>query len=434
MPTIRLPDLTNEVAYLVLIFGLMVIPRALQRFRIPAPLTSFGFGMVAALFLAEFSHDATIALLATLGISSLFLFAGLEIDVADLRRGRWPLLSHLVVRSITLGAVGYAAMRYFGFSWQAAALLALAVLTPSTGFILDTLERLGLDENERYWVTIKAVGGELLALAVLFIVLQSGSTEKLAWSSAALMAMIVCLPLLFIVFGRLVVPYAPGSEFSLLVMVGLISAYLTYKLGVYYLVGAFLAGFIARLLRERMPLLASDDNLHAVKLFASFFVPFYFFYKGMSVPSGALSWEALQIGLAISAAVLPLRVGGVWLQRRFIAGETPLGSLRVATALTPTLIFTLVLATILRERFQIPDSVYGALLIYAAISTVLPSLVLARPVDFNMVFGGNGSVAGQPVPAAPAVAAPSVPVPQNAPSPAHDETPPRGNESSGGAS
>ena len=85
-----MPAITSEVVYLLLIFGLLVIPRALQRFRIPAPLTSFAFGMVAAVFLVGFSQDATLALLATLGISSLFLFAGLEVQLSELRRAMWP--------------------------------------------------------------------------------------------------------------------------------------------------------------------------------------------------------------------------------------------------------------------------------------------------------------------------------------------------------
>jgi Kef-type K+ transport system membrane component KefB len=378
-----MPTLTREVAYLLLIFGLMVIPRALQRFRIPAPLTSFGFGMVAAVFLGSFSNDETLALLATLGISSLFLFAGLEVDLDGLRRGKWPLFGHLLVRSFTLAVLGYGAIHFFGFTWQVAALLALALLTPSTGFILDTLAGLGLTEEERYWVTIKAVGGELLALLVLFGVLQSGSAATLALSTGALLAIIVGLPLLFLLLGRVVAPYAPGSEFSLLVMVGLIAAYLTYRLGVYYLVGAFLAGFTARMLHLRLPKLASDENLHAIQMFASFFVPFYFFYRGINVPTGALTLQALGLGVLLSVVVLPLRLGSVWSQRRFIRHESAVGSLRVATALVPTLIFTLVLATILRERFQISDTLYGALLIYAGISTVLPSLVLAKAVDFD---------------------------------------------------
>lgn len=376
-------SLTSNLAYLGLIFGLIVIPRALQRFRLPAPLSCFALGMVAAYLVGPQYHDSTLILLATLGISSLFLFAGLEVDIASLRRGRWPLLAHLALSGAILAAATWGGMRYLGYAWNAALVLALAVVTPSTGFILESLARLGLDADERYWVTIKAIGSEILALVVLFVVLQSDTAEHLGTSSLAMLGMIVGIPLLFGVLARLVVPYAPGSEFSLLVMVGLIAAYLTDEIGVHYLVGAFLAGFIARMLRTRMPGLASQENLHAIQLFASFFVPFYFFYAGMGVPAEALHWEALRWGLALSAAALPLRIGIVWCQRRFIPGETAAGSLRVATALAPTLIFTLVIATILRERFKVGDTMYGALLVYAAITTLLPSLVLAKQPDFT---------------------------------------------------
>lgn len=386
-------SINSEVAYLLLIVGLMVVPRLLQRWRLPAALSSFGMGMVAALFFAGAGSDPTVALLATLGISSLFLFAGLEIEVADLKRGRWALLGHLAVRCVALAAVVFIAMRWFGFGWQAATLLALALLTPSTGFIIESLPALGLNESERYWVRVKAISGEVFALLVLFFVLRSDSWSTLAWSTAALMLMLAGLPAVLLLFGRSVAPYARGSEFSLLVMVGVIAAYATNKLGVYYLVGAFLAGFVARQLRTRLPQLASDANLHAMRMFASFFVPFYFFYKGASVPTDALSLRAFAIGVALVAVVLPCRVGIVWLQRRPIKGESARASLRVAAALTPTLIFTLVLATILRERYGIDDALYGGLLWYAGASTLLPSLVLARPVGFEIGGIDSGPVA-----------------------------------------
>jgi Kef-type K+ transport system membrane component KefB len=276
-------------------------------------------------------------------------------------------------------------MQYFAFSWQVSVLLSLAVLTPSAGVILDTLPALKLDEEERFWIRMKAISGELLALIVLFAVLQSESVATLAWSSAALLAMIVALPLILIGLGRWVVPHARGSEFSLLVMVGVISAYLTYKLGVYYLVGAFLAGFVAKLLRTRMPKLASDDNLHAVRMFASFFIPFYFFHQGMAVPGGALTGDALVLGIAITLVVVPIRTGLLWIQRRMIRGESRIASLRVSAALTPTLIFTLVIATILRERYNISDMLYGALLIYAGLATIVPSMLMTKPVDFDLL-------------------------------------------------
>jgi Kef-type K+ transport system membrane component KefB len=381
--------MTPELAILLLIFGLLVIPRALQRFRIPAPVTSLMAGIAAVVAFGDASHNAVLALLSTIGISSLFLFAGLEVNPAALRR-RWkPLLAHLLVRGASLVALGWLAWRYLELGWQAAGLLALAVLTPSTGFILDTLERLGLEDEEAFWVTNKAIAGEIVALAVLFVVLQAGNPLDLAVSSGALLLLIVGVPLLFIALGRWVVPHAPGSEFSLLVMVGLVGAYITYKLGVYYLVGAFIVGVIARLLHERMPSLASEENLHALRLFATFFVPIYFFSAGTHVPPSALGANALLIGIGLTVALLPLRIGIVWLQRRIMFGESAGSSLRVALALTPTLVFTLVIASILHQRFGLTDTWLGALVIYTVLNTMLPSLLLRAPIDLSPAAPGT---------------------------------------------
>ena len=373
----------NELVYLLLIFGLLVVPRWLQRFKLPAPITSLALGIGAMLLWGDRTHDPVVVLLSTIGISSLFLFAGLEVDPAELRKGFRQLATHLAIRIATLAGVAWLAWRFADLQWQAAALLALALLTPSTGFILDTLERLGLDEEERFWVTSKAIAGELLALAALFFLLQADDAMQLAASTSAMIALVVGLPLLFMALGRWVVPHARGSEFSLLVMVGLVGAFVTYKLGVYYLVGAFIAGLAARLLQTRMPTLASDDNLHALRLFATFFVPFYFFHAGTGISREALSWQALGLGIAITLVVVPLRIGIVWLQRRALFGRRDGSNLRVAVALAPTLVFTLVLANILHARFGLPDVLFGALILYTVLNTLLPSLVFQQPFDID---------------------------------------------------
>lgn len=407
--------MSQELIHLALIFALLVVPRALQRFSLPAPLTCLVFGIGAMLWLGDSAHDPVVALLSTLGISSLFLFAGLEVDIQALRRGLWPLLAHLFIRGVVLTAAAWLGWRYAGLGWQAAALLALALLTPSTGFIVDTLGRLGLDDEERFWVTNKAIAGELLALAVLFLVLQADDAVRMGVSSAALVGLMVGLPLLFIALGRWVVPHAPGSEFSLLVMVGLIAAFATYKLGVYYLVGAFIAGLVARLLQRKMPALASGENLHAVRLFASFFVPFYFFHAGTGVPAEALSLEAMALGVVLTAVVLPLRIAETWVQRRLMFGESFRSSLRVSLALTPTLIFTLVLAAILHARFGIRDALFGALVLYATLTTLLPSLVFRTPFDVDPMQDAEP-------PATPAPVTGDAPLETAAPDP-HPEVP-----------
>src|SRR6202012_4694059 len=59
--------------YLAVVFGLLVIPRALQRFRLPAPLTCFAFGIIVAGFFPPLIHDSVISYLSTLGVAEIFL-------------------------------------------------------------------------------------------------------------------------------------------------------------------------------------------------------------------------------------------------------------------------------------------------------------------------------------------------------------------------
>lgn len=112
-------------------------------------------------------------------------------------------------------------------------------------------------------------------------------------------------------------------------------------------------------------------------------MPFYFFYSGTRIPPEAFQWRSLALGLAISAVVLPARIAVQWQHWQFSFAESAQSSLRVSITLAPMLIFTLVLAAILREHYGIPDVLYGALLVYACASTVLPSFTMGKTVDFD---------------------------------------------------
>jgi Kef-type K+ transport system membrane component KefB len=374
--------MSRELAYLLLICSLMVVPGALQRLRIPPPLTCFLLGLALILAIPGLHpHDDAVHLLAVLGISTLFLYAGLEVDLQTLRNALGPLSVYLLIRVFTVAGVAWATWRYLDFTWQDATLLSLALLTSSTGFIIDSLDRFGLQAEERQAVTNNAIGGELLALAVMFVVLKASDPVGLGIATLALIATLVALPLGMLALGRWIIPYASGSSFALLVMIGFAAAFVTDKLGVEYLLGAFLAGLIARLLERRVPTIASHANMHAVKLFSSFFLPFYFFARGAGVPADALSLQALAIGVGLTVLLVPLRAVAIWARRRMLKIGDTRSSLRVAAALTPTLIFTLVLATILRSRDAINDAQFGGLLLYAGLNTLLPSFVLRAPFD-----------------------------------------------------
>jgi Kef-type K+ transport system membrane component KefB len=371
--------MSSELVYVGLIFGLFIVPKLLQRFAIPSAITALLLGAGLSMGLGWFVHDGTVDVLATLGIVSLFLFAGLEVDFGDLRRDARVLVQHLVIRALMLGLFAFAAMHVLHLAWRPAALITLALLTPSTGFILDSLRTMKLNDEQKRWIKSKAIAGELLALGTLFVVLQSTSTQRMLLASGALIAIVAVLPVLFRVFAARIAPHAPRSEFTFLLMMALLCAYATKQLGVYYLVGAFVVGIAAQRFREELPALASEKMLDAVELFASFFIPFYFFRAGSHIDATAATLDSALIGGAFLLVAIPTRIGVGMLHRRIALGEPPREAARIQTALLPTLVFTLVLAEILRSRFAVPDAVFGGLVLYTLINTMLPGFVLRIP-------------------------------------------------------
>ncbi|MEZ5499528.1 MAG: cation:proton antiporter [Steroidobacteraceae bacterium] len=372
--------LSGEMAYIALLFALFIVPRIIQRWGVPSAISSFALGVAIGAGSGLFHDDTTIALLSTFGIVSLFLFAGLEVDWHELRSGAAVLVQHLTIRLVMIAIATYAVAWLLGLSIRPAVLVALALLTPSTGFILSALDSMGGTEQERFWIRSKAVATEIVALIVLFIALQSNTAVHFASSTAILLLMIALLPLAFRLFARVVLPFAPKSDFAFLVIVAVACAVLTKQLGVYYLVGAFVVGVVAQRFRSRMPSMRTDQMLHAVESLASLFIPFYFFHAGLELRASDFSWLALGYGLAFLLVAVPFRFLFVVAHRRLALRERARSGVRIATAMMPTLVFTLVIATILREEFQIAPPIFGGLILYAVVNTLLPGLMLQAPV------------------------------------------------------
>lgn len=375
--------LPQDILYVALLFALFVVPKLLQRWRLPSAVSSVALGAGAGLGFGVFTGDTTIQLLASFGIVALFLFAGLEVEFDELRQGKVVLVQHVLLRVVGMVVVAWVVTGVFGLGWRPATLVALALLTPSTGFILDSLAAMGLRQEERFWVKSKAIATEIVALALLFVVLQSTSWQRLGLASAALVGLIALLPVAFRYFAQRVVPYAPKSEFAFLMMLALLAAIITRQLGVYYLVGAFIVGVAAQRFREQLPAMASEQMLHAVEVFASVFVPFYFFNAGLHLTRADFGADAWLVGFVLLTTMVPLRLLAVAAHRRVALKETPARSLRIGVALAPTLVFTLVIASILRDVFHVPRAIFGGLVIYTLGNTLIPGFTLRAAPEFE---------------------------------------------------
>ncbi|MDF1503944.1 cation:proton antiporter [Roseisolibacter sp. H3M3-2] len=388
----------DDLRYVLLLFALFVVPRILQRYRLPAAITSFLLGAGVAFSGVELlPHGPTLPLLATFGIASMFLVAGLEVNVAELRRGARVIVEHLALRALVVLAAGFVVAQLLHVGARPAALIALALFTPSTGFILSSLPQLGVGVEEQFWIRAKAIATELLALAILFVVLQSTSAERLTAATGALVVMTFVLPVAFRLFAARIAPVAPRSEFAFLLMLAVVAAYITKALGVYYLVGAFLVGAAAQSFRERLPALSSESLVHAVEAFASLFAPFYFFYAGTHLRPADFPPRALWVGALLLAVCVPLRVMLVLVHRRAAFRQPLRAGLPVALALTPTLVFSLVLAEILRDRFAAAPWLVGALIIYTIGNTLIPGLTLqGRASELDVLQPDALADAGDP--------------------------------------
>ncbi len=146
------------------------------------------------------------------------------------------------------------AMRYLHMAWQPAALLALGLFTPLDGVHPGCASAFGIGRRGAKLVSISAIAGEIAALLVMFVVSQAQSVKMLTISSGILVMLIVLTPLLFLALGKYIVPHAPGSEFSLLVMVAIICGVISKSIGVHVLSGIVCGGVCRRAAAE-----ANDD-------------------------------------------------------------------------------------------------------------------------------------------------------------------------------
>jgi len=362
-----------ELLAIVGIIGVHLIPKALQRLRIPAPVTALLLGAVFALFAPTVSKDSTLYLASTLGIASLFLFAGLSVDVEELGRDPKILIGTLVVHAAILVAVAVVGALGLGLEVKSAMLLSLAVVTPSGGFILDGLSGLGATPRERDAIRDSALTCEILSLVIFFFVMQSTSARVLVTGTISVTLLLLFVPILLRGLARVILPYAPNSEFALLVLTAVICAYATRKLGIYYLLGAFAVGVVARRLEDEVPALAAEGNQRAIELFATFFAPFYFAHAGMQIDGSAIRWRAIGLALALMLVMVPIRIVAIAAVRR-AASEPMRAGARVGAAVVPTFVFSLVMAQML-ARTTAPTWIAGGLVLFAIFNSFVPQLV-----------------------------------------------------------
>lgn len=370
--------INSEAQYLILFTVLLILPKLLLRFQIPIGISSIALGIGAGLGLNWFRGDELLLMLSRLGITSLFLFAGFEVEIHELKQNWKELLFGVLQTAAITLMVALGISLFFGIGFRPSTLVALGIMTPSTGFILNSLKNYGFSEGQEYWIRSKAISKEISAILLLFVTLQSESLVNLGSSTMVLIALSVFLPLAYKLFFKYIAPYAKDSEVGFLILTALICGVITKKIGTYYLVGAFIVGFIASEFKHFGKSEKSEEILKNLQMFFSFFIPFYFFKAGVGFTEDLFSIKGLIIGLVFLGIFIPLRILNTYSNMKFFMKDFWPDRKEITMSLLPTLIFGLVMAQISRERFDIPLEIISGLVIYTLVASVIPAFMFKK--------------------------------------------------------
>lgn len=374
MPAI---NLTHDLEYLLIFITVLILPKLLLRLKIPSGISALVIGLLFNQLDPTIRGEALFRFLSQIGITSLFLFAGLEVDVKELKEDRSYLSKYLGKFLIILTIITFGLHSYLDWSWKVALIFALGIFTPSAGFIINSLHSFNMGEDQEYWVKSKAISKEVLSIFLLFIALQWGDPWRFFYSTLFFGALFLILPAVFKLFFKFISPYAPNSEIPFLVALSLISGVLSKEIGAYYLVGAFIVGIIGSRFRDKIFNEGEDALFRSLSGFFNVFLPFYFFYAGTKLSFDALSLDSLKFALILFVLFVPIRLLIIKTSLRFFMDEIIEKTYQVSLSLMPTLIFGLVIANVLMERQLVPDKYSYALIIYTLLTSLLPTIIFS---------------------------------------------------------
>lgn len=367
--------LTRDLEYLLIFSSVLLLPKLLLRFKIPSGITALILGTGFAIFDPNIKTNELFRFLSQIGITSLFVFSGLEVEFKEFKEDKDYLIKYGLKSIIVLVIMAFALQSIFTFSFQASIILALGLFTPSAGFIINTLHSFKMCEDQEYWIKSKAISKEVISILLMFFALQINNWKLLLISLGFFGALFFILPFVFRFYIKFIKPYAPNSEVPFLVVTSLFCGVISKELGAYYLVGAFIVGLIGSQFKQK--LIKKDEQVLFTSLsgFFNVFLPFYFFYAGAKLTLDGFNWDAIQLGLLFLIILIPIRLVLITTSIKILLQNIKMHAYRISLSLMPTLIFGLVIAGILKEKNLVSNQVVYALIFYTLVSSLLPSIL-----------------------------------------------------------
>jgi Kef-type K+ transport system membrane component KefB len=371
--------------FLIILCLLFFLPKVLYRLKkIPPAITEVMLGIaLGIIFPAFFFMDDVIRVLGTVGIITIFVSAGMDTDLVHISKKKRIFAESLLIQILMIVAVSLLLIYVANLSLQISVIISLALLTPSAGFIFALLTHSDERRETRKIIQSTVVSLEILSLLLLLVFLNLDNVILIVTGIAVITAIIFLLPLILRWLYENMFKKIIGAEFAFIFVVALLSAFITEWIGVHFIIGAFVAGIVSKQFLEKIKF---DRMINRSKqrtitegfgFFAQVFAPFYFFSIGLMFTLDILSYKSVAYAVAAFIVIMALRFLASLAHHKIRKQRIKIPS-NISLIILPTLIFTFVIADLLNTNFQIEKEIFGAILIYGLLASIIPLLFLRK--------------------------------------------------------
>jgi Kef-type K+ transport system membrane component KefB len=368
------------VKFFIILTVLFFFPKVINRItKTPDPISELILGIIFGLALPSFFFlDDMLQILSTIGIITLFVFSGMDIDVGFIKSNKKFFIENIVLHILIFITVGITIQFFLAVSYQIAFLISLAVTTPSASFILSSIKT--IEKECKQWVEGKAIAGEVTGIVLLIILLSLTDVKLLLLSFVTIVLLITILPYILNILYKKIFSKLIGTEFSFIFVVAVISAFATEFIGIHYLVGAFIAGYVSKQFINKIIQEREYDHLSepvgkqliiGFGFFALIFAPFYFFTVGLSIKSSMFAFDTLILAILLCISIVLFRLAITSGHRMIRIKENISTAIQTSAMIIPTLVFTFVIAEILLKQFQVNFKIYSILMLYGLFTAII---------------------------------------------------------------
>jgi Kef-type K+ transport system membrane component KefB len=335
-------------------------------------------------------HDATIHLLAELGVILLLFLIGLETDLDRLLSVGGSATAVAIVGVALPFAGGVAFGHLLGFPVMVSVFLGASLTATSVGITARVLSDLGhLRDDEAQIILGAAVVDDIIGLVILTIVSTLAGGGELS-VSGIVRVLVIAFGFVFlaILAGSYLAPrlirlierieITRGLFFAALIF-ALALAYAADRAGSAVIIGSFAAGLVLARSGKGPQI---EREVHGV---AQFFVPIFFIVVGASIDLRQLDTRFVLIGLGLALiGIIGKVLAGVFVPRR------RLRRLVIGVGMIPRGEVGLIFAQVGLTTKLLSSGLYTAVALMVMLTTLVTPPILARLLDRRTPDGLHG--------------------------------------------